>query len=250
MPQEMQRARLAVLIDGENVPPSIAPRLFKQAHKLGNPVVRRIFGNARNPQMVNWESNLRRFAIIPRHSGRNAKGKNSADISLAIEAMDLLYGEKLDGFCLVSCDSDFTQLAIRIRESGLSVYGIGSGQAPESLKNSCDQFIQVDFSNAQAEPLARKEHFVSAEVRTIDQFVTLLTEALGGLSPNEGWYSLSEVGSQIRRIDTSFRCKDYGKKLLADLIRQTRLFEVAKRKGGSMQIRRRIERGAQLTVAA
>ena len=134
------RPRLAVLIDGENASPRHARAVFDTAGKIGEATVRRIYGDFSNGRLASWSAAIRSYSIVPCHQPAHARGKNAADIALAIDAMDLMHSERLDGFCLVSSDSDFTRLAQRLREGGLAVYGFGESKTPPAFRAACQRF--------------------------------------------------------------------------------------------------------------
>ena len=143
--------RLAVLIDAENASHRIAEALFSEIATLGEASARRIYGDFASPQIAGWTKVLARFAIQPQQNFANTKGKNSGDIALVIDAMDLLHSGRFDGFCLVSSDADFTRLAARIREEGVDVYGFGEQKTPESFRQACTRFIYTENLSAPAE---------------------------------------------------------------------------------------------------
>ena len=144
MPAEARAPRLAVLIDAENASHRIAEALFTEIAALGEASARRIYGDFASAQIAGWTKVLARFAIQPRQNFANTKGKNSGDIALVIDAMDLLHSGRFDGFCLVSSDADFTRLASRIREEGVDVYGFGERKTPESFRQACTRFIYTE----------------------------------------------------------------------------------------------------------
>ena len=139
-PERGGRARLAVLIDGENASSRHARAVFEVAESLGGATVRRIYGDFSNRPLASWNAAIRSFAIVPCHQPAHVRGKNAADIALAIDAMDLSYRARLDGFVLVSSDSDFTRLAQRLREGGFAVFGLGESRAPQAFRSACERF--------------------------------------------------------------------------------------------------------------
>ena len=152
------RARLAVLIDGENASARHARAVFETAGKIGEATVRRIYGDFSNGRLASWSAAIRSYSIVPCHQSAHVRGKNAADIALAIDAMDLMHRERLDGFCLVSSDSDFTRLAQRLREGGLAVYGFGESKTPEGFRAACHCFETVGKARNRArEP--GEQHF-------------------------------------------------------------------------------------------
>src|SRR5690606_13165202 len=144
MASESRSPRLAVLIDADNTPARIADGLFDEIVKLGDAIVRRIYGDVTSPHLKAWVELLTRHAIIPQQQFAYTEGKNASDITLVIDAMDLLHTGRFDGFCLVSSDSDFTRLASRIREQGVTVYGFGEEKTPESFRQACHRFIYTE----------------------------------------------------------------------------------------------------------
>ena len=139
-PERSGRARLAVLIDGENASARHARAVFEVAQALGDATVRRIYGDFSNGRLSSWSVAIRNFAIVPCHQPAHVRGKNAADIALAIDAIDLMYRERLEGYCLVSSDSDFTRLAQRLREGGFAVYGFGESKTPKAFRSACQRF--------------------------------------------------------------------------------------------------------------
>ena len=138
--ERVGRLRLAVLIDGENASPRHALAVFEAAETLGDATVRRIYGDFSNGRLASWNAAIRTFAIVPCHQPAHVRGKNAADIALAVDAMDLMFGQRLDGIALMSSDSDFTRLAQRLREGGLAVYGFGESKTPRAFCAACDRF--------------------------------------------------------------------------------------------------------------
>jgi NYN domain/OST-HTH/LOTUS domain len=211
--------RLAVLIDADNTSPKIADGLFTEVAKIGEASLRRIYGNfsdSRNP----WKSDiLARHAMQPSHQFPYTTGKNSTDITLVIDAMDLLHSGRFDGFCLVSSDSDFTRLAARIREQGIDVYGIGQAKTPESFRQACTRFIFTEnFTAAEPGEPARK----AAPLRPIDQAADLIDKALEQLEEDaDGWYQLGAVGTRLLALSSEFDTRTFGHAKLSDLVEAT-----------------------------
>ena len=143
MPERAGRARLAVLVDGENASARHARAVFRAAEALGEATVRRIYGDFSNGRRASWSAAIRSYSIVPCHQPAHVRGKNAANIALAIDAMDLMHGERLDGVALMSSDSDFTRLARRLREGGLAVYGFGESKTPEGFRAACHRFETV-----------------------------------------------------------------------------------------------------------
>ena len=149
-PAPTGRARLAVLIDGENASARHARAVFEVAERLGDATVRRIYGDFSNGRLASWSVAIRSYSIVPCHQLAHVRGKNAADIALAIDAMDLMHRERLEGFLLVSSDSDFTRLAQRLREGGLAVYGFGESKTPEGFRAACHRFEIVGKARKRA----------------------------------------------------------------------------------------------------
>jgi len=242
MPFDTKAPRLAVLIDAENASACIAETLFTVIATLGEASARRIYGDFASPQIASWTRVLSRFAIHPQQNFANTKGKNSGDIALVIDAMDLLHSGRFDGFCLVSSDADFTRLASRIREEGVDVYGFGEQKTPESFRQACTRFIYTenlttrataDVEAPGASPTARlaERPKPSDATRLIAAAIADLNEAA------DGWVSVGGLGSRLRNRYPEFDQRTYGHTKLSDLIRATGRFEVQKDGMGVLRIR-------------
>ena len=243
MPSEVRSPRLAVLIDADNVSAKIADGLFEEIAKIGEASVRRIYGDFSNPRSRAWADTLSKHAIIPQQQFAYTTGKNASDITLVIDAMDLLHSGRLDGFCLVSSDSDFTRLAARIREQGVDVFGFGEQKTPESFRQACRRFVYAEnllpgsgAGNSQdgaAKPLQPP----SAAVPIINKIIT-------EMESDDGWVPLGEVGKQLANLASDFDPRNFGCRKLSDLVRKTDAFEVEHPKGGAIQIRSKSNIGA------
>src|SRR5210317_2367584 len=141
---------LAVLIDGDNIPSAYVKEMLEEIAKYGNPTIKRIYGDWTKPHLTKWKNILLENAIIPMQQYGYTVGKNATDSAMIIDAMDILYSGKVDGFCLVSSDSDFTRLATRLREAGMSVYGIGEKKTPNPFIVACDKFIYLEILKNQS----------------------------------------------------------------------------------------------------
>lgn len=237
-------ARLAILIDAENASPRIAEALFTEIATLGEASARRIYGDFSSAQVAGWTKVLARWAIQPQQNFANTKGKNSGDIALVIDAMDLLHSGRFDGFCLVSSDSDFTRLAARIREEGVDVYGFGEQKTPESFRQACTRFIYTENLTTQAEtdtdpgkktaadPVPAKRKPAEAE-RLIASVIADMDE------DGDGWVLAGAIGNRLRNAYPDFDQRTYGYAKLSDLIRATKRFEVESKGPGGMRIRYR-----------
>jgi uncharacterized LabA/DUF88 family protein len=207
--------RLAVLIDGENVPAKLAKQLFEEIAGLGEASVRRIYGDFTSGKMNSWAAVLPDFGILPQHFP-TVSGKNSSDIAMVIDAMDLLHSGRFDGFCLVTADGDFTRLAARIREHGRDVFGFGQKQAPKGLVQACKRFIYLE--NIDTEVDAAKP--APVQPKPTPKLAKLLTSAVQqAAGENEGFVPLSQVGNKLYALQPDFDCRNHGHKLLSDLFK-------------------------------
>lgn len=235
-------ARLAVLIDADNAQPSIIAPLLAEVGKFGSARVRRIYGNWTSPQHGEWKQALLEHSIQPVQQFAYTRGKNATDSALIIDAMDLLYTRRFDGFCLVSSDSDFTRLAQRIREEGLAVYGFGERKTPEPFVAACDKFIYTDLLKARAPSkasppkLARAPEAVSKvlasekipaipDAPTDDPMptpidaVALISQAIEEVEAEDGWAALAAVGSYLNTLRSDFDPRLFGHTKLSDVLK-------------------------------
>lgn len=241
MPDTPRADRLAVLIDAENASARIAEALFTEIATIGEASARRIYGDFASAQMRGWTEVLARHAIQPQQNFANTRGKNSGDIALAIDAMDLLHSGRFDGFCLVSSDSDFTRLASRIREQGVAVYGFGERKTPESFRQACTRFIYTEnLSVPTGEPAlaAAPSAPVAARGKAADAALMIET-AIADMDDEDGWVVMGGVGNRLRNAHPDFDQRTYGYAKLSDLIRATGRFDLEAREGGGMMIRRK-----------
>lgn len=241
MAAEARAPRLAVLIDAENASHRIAEALFTEIAALGEASARRIYGDFASPQIAGWTKVLARFAIQPQQNFANTKGKNSGDIALVIDAMDLLHSGRFDGFCLVSSDADFTRLASRIREEGVDVYGFGEQKTPESFRQACTRFIYTENLSVPAEAdggeakTSRRAHAESR--RKPAEAARLIASVIADMDEDgDGWVAVGGIGNRLRNAYPDFDQRTYGHAKLSDLIRATGRFDIQTR-GGGMRIR-------------
>jgi uncharacterized LabA/DUF88 family protein len=230
-----QAQRLAVLIDADNAQPSIVEGLLSEIAKYGTANVKRIYGDWTGPHLKSWKDVLLQYSIQPMQQFRYTVGKNATDAAMIIDAMDLLYTNKFDGFCIISSDSDFTKLASRIRESGLVVYGFGEKKTPEAFVSACDKFIYTEVLRSKEDdslPIKRKS---TNELKQDTKLVNLLRNAVEASSDESGWSHLAPVGSNIAKQVTDFDPRNYGYKKLGELIAATKLFEIEERPVGDGQ---------------
>ncbi len=256
--------RLAVLIDAENASPRIAEALFTEIATLGEASARRIYGDFAGAQIQGWTRVLARFAIQPQQNFANTKGKNSGDIALVIDAMDLLHSRRFDGFCLVSSDADFTRLASRIREEGVDVYGFGERKTPESFRQACTRFIYTEnlsppaaaavgdeapaaptrsrraaAGSTPAAPAAKAEAAAPGK-RPPSEAARLIAAVIADMDEDgDGWVAAGGIANRLRNAYPDFDQRSYGYAKLSDLIRATGRFEVETGTGGAMKVRDR-----------
>jgi len=238
MPSESRSPRLAVLIDADNTSAKIANGLFEEIAKLGEASVRRIYGDFSSTRSKGWTDILAKHAIIPQQQFAYTTGKNASDITLVIDAMDLLHSGRFDGFCLVSSDSDFTRLAARIREQGVDVFGFGEQKTPESFRQACRRFVYTEnlfaaVTNNQ-DAVAAPRALQSASAAT-----PLVKKAITQLESEDGWVTLGEVGKQLANLASDFDPRTYGFRKLSDLVKKTDAFDIEEQKGGAVRIRRK-----------
>lgn len=229
--------RLAVLIDADNAQPAIIEGLVQEIVKYGIPSVKRIYGDWTTPNLAGWKSVLLDHSIQPIQQFRYTVGKNATDSAMIIDAMDLLYTRRFDGFCLVSSDSDFTRLASRIREEGLLVYGFGEEKTPKAFVSACDKFIftKVLLTEENPDTAIRKQE--TKKLKGDTKLVNLFRNALEAASDDSGWAHLGAVGHHIAKQVPEFDSRNYGYKKLVDLVSAITLFEIDRRSQGTVYIR-------------
>ncbi len=225
---------LAVLIDADNTSPAIVEPLFAEIAKFGVASVKRIYGDWTSPNLRGWKEVLLMHAIHPIQQFRYTVGKNATDSAMIIDAMDLLYTSRFDGFCIISSDSDFTRLATRVRETGTTVYGFGEKKTPNSFVSACDKFIYTEILRTEDEEhgisagsdAAEKKPKESKNLKGDTSLVNLLRVAVDAVADEAGWAHLGAVGQQISNQYPSFDARNYGYKKLGELIRAIDLFEI------------------------
>jgi uncharacterized LabA/DUF88 family protein len=217
--------RLAVLIDSDNTTASLTTELLEEIAKYGTPTIKRAYGDWTTQHLVGWKEELLRHAIQPVQQFAYTRGKNSTDSALIIDAMDLLYAGNLEGFVIVSSDSDFTRLATRLRESGMTVYGLGRRSTPEPFVAACDRFIYLDLLRRESQQPATPQASDDEEPAPPD-LKPLLSTAISGTSRDDGWSSLAEVGSYLSKSNAAFDPRDYGQSKLGELVRAVPYVEV------------------------
>lgn len=224
--------KLAVLIDADNAQPSSVDGLLAEIANYGTASVKRIYGDWTEPRLKGWKEVLLEHSIQPMQQFAYTKGKNATDSAMIIDAMDLLYTDKFNGFCIVSSDSDFTRLASRIRESGLLVYGFGEKKTPSSFVSACDKFIYTEVLRAKSDESEAIHKISSNELKQDTKLVALLRNAVDASSDESGWTHLAPVGSNIAKQSPEFDPRNYGYGKLGELVSATKLFDIEARQIG------------------
>ncbi|MBE27393.1 MAG: Maebl [Saprospirales bacterium] len=223
---------LAVLIDGDNIPSAHVKEMMEEIAKYGNPTIKRVYGDWTNPHLSKWKNLLLQNAITPIQQYAYTTGKNATDSAMIIDAMDILYSEKVNGFCLVSSDSDFTKLATRLREAGMQVIGIGEKKTPTPFIVACEKFIYIEILRKQStskEDINKKDEAVEIIDRITPKVIKLISSTITDSSDEDGWAFLGDVGSLIQKKQPNFDSRNYGFEKLTPLIKSTGKFEIDQR---------------------
>ena len=234
--------RLAVLIDADNVPPARIKAMLEEIAKYGTPTFKRIYGDWTSPNKSSWKSVLLPNAITPIQQYSYTSGKNASDSALIIDAMDILYTGKVDGFCIVSSDSDFTRLATRLREAGMRVFGMGEQKTPLPFISACDKFIYIEILDSPAtedkptatpaneEKKAAMPNSKAAPMSMITpELIRLFNDSINDLAGEDGWVALGHLGELIIKRQPDFDPRNYGFKKLSTLIKNMPTFELQER---------------------
>jgi uncharacterized LabA/DUF88 family protein len=214
--------KLAVLIDADNAQASLVSELLAEVAKFGTASIKRAYGDWTTNHLKQWKDHLNKHAIQPMQQFSYTTGKNATDASLIIDAMDILHENSLDGFCLISSDSDFTRLATRIRESGLIVYGFGEKKTPEAFIAACDKFVFTEI-------LKEKKEIENKDESNNNELKPMIISAINAVSKDDGWAKLSNVGSYINKNNPSFDPRNYGYEKLGKLIRNLNYIRIDER---------------------
>lgn len=216
---------LAVLIDTENSSPYKIVEILNEISRLGKASVKRAYGDWTRQIMTSWKQVVVKYSIQPIQQFSYTAGKNSTDSTLIIDAMDILYQNNVDGFCIVSSDSDYTKLAVRLRESGFIVYGFGEKKTPESFTQACDKFIYIENLTLGEFDFKRMQDLLKDT-----NLVQLLENSVADASDESGWAHLPRVGQIIQNIKPDFDHRSYGFKNLSDLIKNMGIFQIEERR--------------------
>lgn len=229
--------KLAVLIDADNVSMRYIKQILDETSNHGMPTYKRIYGDWTSTQMTSWKSVLLEYSITPIQQYSYTSGKNATDSALIIDAMDILYSGHVDGFCIISSDSDFTRLASRLREAGMLVIGMGEKKTPKAFVSACERFLYLEnlATNSQSTPVAKPQ--VQPEQTTLSkemrQLVRSIYAVLDDISNEDGWAGLGAVGSILGKRQPDFDTRNYGYTKLLPLITATGAFLIQKKSNTS-----------------
>lgn len=226
--------KIAVLIDGDNIPSAYVKEMMEEIAKYGNPTVKRIYGDWTNPRLGKWKNVLLENAITPIQQYGYTAGKNATDSAMIIDAMDILYSGDVNGFCLVSSDSDFTRLATRLREAGMQVFGIGEKKTPNPFIVACDKFIYIEIlKNPASEDSTEDTTEQKGSKNNVDKItnkeIRLISTTIADLADDDGWAFLGDVGSLLQKKQPNFDSRNYGFQKLTPLISSINNFEIERR---------------------
>ncbi len=223
--------KLAVLIDGDNIPSKYIKEMMQEITKYGTPTVKRIYGDWTKPHLSKWKAILLENAITPIQQYGYTSGKNATDSAMIIDAMDILYSEKVNGFCLVSSDSDFTKLATRLREEGLVVYGIGEKKTPDPFIVACDKFIYLEIldSNEDDSDNGKTAPKKASIDKITPKVIRFLRNSVDDAADDDGWAFMGDVGSLILKKQPNFDARNFGFQKLTPLFKSLPQFEIEER---------------------
>ena len=242
--ENKKELKLAVLIDADNVPYANVKEMFEEIAKYGTPTFKRIYADWTKPTVAGWKKVLLENAITPIQQYSYSSGKNASDSALIIDAMDILYTGKVDGFCIVSSDSDFTRLATRLREAGMKVIGIGEKKTLNPFITACDKFIYLEILKPEPEeqnettapgkpPKAKKE-----TLNKIDkQIIKLFKDSISDLADENGWAYLGDLGNLLLKKKPDFDSRNYGFTKMLPFIRSMNQFEIDERESGKSNVK-------------
>ncbi len=234
----MTELKLAVLIDADNIPSAYVKEMMEEIAKYGNPTIKRIYGDFTKPRLTKWKNILLVNAITPIQQYGYTTGKNATDSAMIIDAMDILYSGKVNGFCIVSSDSDFTRLATRLREAGMKVYGIGEKKTPEPFIVACDKFIYLEILKNNQEDEVEETTTIKGRTtkkkkttfaKITPKVVKLIATTIEDQADEDGWAFLGDVGNLLQKKQPNFDARNYGFQKLTPLIKSIKNFEVETR---------------------
>ncbi len=220
MEDQFEQKKFAVLIDGDNAQASLLPQILAEISKVGLITIKRIYGDWTTTNMNQWKESLHKYAIQPIQQFRYTTGKNATDSAMIIDAMDLLHSNDVQGFCIVSSDSDYTRLATRISEQGLLVIGVGEQKTPEAFVNACNQFIYCENLAVTQEPKKKaRRKKKKGEKPDSKEPLGLLVKGFELAAKEEEWVQLAKMGSILRQLDSAFDPRSYGHTKLQSLLK-------------------------------
>lgn len=239
--------RLAVLIDADNIPYTPIKAMIEEIAKYGTPTFKRIYADWTKPTVSGWKTVLLENAITPVQQYSYTSGKNATDSAMIIDAMDILYSGRVDGFCIISSDSDFTRLAIRLREAGMKVFGFGEKKTPNAFISACDKFIYIEILTKEDKPkkpsAKSKVHTAKpAETKPVighvnKELIKLIADSITDLADENGWTFLGELGTLLLKKQPNFDPRNYGYNKLVSLIKSLGHFEVDERDSGKGNVK-------------
>lgn len=232
--------KLAVLIDADNIPHANVKAMMEEIAKYGTPTFKRIYGDWTKPHITGWKSVLLENAITPIQQYSYTTGKNATDSAMIIDAMDILYTGRVDGFCIVSSDSDFTRLATRLREAGMKVIGIGEKKTPDPFITACDKFIYIEILSQEEgnAPDVKAQKSKRDSLQKLDKRVmNLIRSSINDVADESGWAFLGEVGTLILKKQPNFDARNYGFRKLLQLMKSVKDIEVDERQSESGRTR-------------
>ncbi len=233
-----KETKLAVLIDGDNIPAKYIKEMMGETTKYGTPTIKRIYADWTKPQLAKWKGVLLENAITPIQQYSYTSGKNATDSAMIIDAMDILYSGKVDGFCLVSSDSDFTKLATRLREAGMKVYGMGEKKTPDPFIVACDKFIYLEILNSDNDPKDDKGKRKKPSHDPITpKVIRLLRSSVADAADEDGWAFMGDVGSLIIKKQPNFDSRNFGFEKLTPLFNAIDQFEIEQRDQPSSKVK-------------
>ncbi|MFD1613918.1 NYN domain-containing protein [Gelatiniphilus marinus] len=223
-------SKIAVLIDGDNIPSKYISEMMEEITKYGTPTIKRIYGDWTKPHLSKWKNILLENAITPIQQYGYTTGKNATDSAMIIDAMDILYSEKVNGFCLVSSDSDFTKLATRLREAGMQVYGMGEKKTPNPFIVACDKFIYLEILKNDTDKDEKGIKIKKKNLYSITpKVIKLLQNSVDDAADDDGWAFLGDVGSLILKKQPNFDSRNFGFAKLTPLFKSLPQFEMEQR---------------------
>jgi uncharacterized LabA/DUF88 family protein len=241
--------RLAVLIDADNVPYSNIQGMLEEIAKYGTPTFKRIYADWTKPTVSGWKAVLLEYAITPIHQYSYTTGKNATDSAMIIDAMDILYSGRVDGFCIISSDSDFTRLATRLREAGMKVFGFGERKTPTAFISACDKFIYIEIlakdkineeeiTPTKAKPRASQSTNGKPPMTPVTRnLIKLITDSINDLADESGWAFLGDLGNLLLKKQPDFDARNYGFSKLVLLLKSIKQVDVEKRDTGKGNVK-------------